>query len=180
MSDRKCDKCGGTGLTEVKVYRMPRALVIVGYALLMPAVILLLLAALLRIGVIGGTDNTRLERVEPWEQDLRSKTAALLMDIDGVQPGPAMMVETDGDVPPGWEQTLPDDVRAEVAAVLREYTGALVAARAARPRPKRPIGSRAFTALIVIAIPAFIVGLLLTRKKEESRCSQCGAPVEWT
>jgi len=173
MPEMQCEKCGSTDLRKKKVFRLSGCLAAIGYTLWVPAVVILLIAILLSVGLVGAAGEVGTQ----IEEETRAEAVAALRQIEGVPPTVVASFQEDGIIEQAELDSLPNGVRQQVRSVLVDHdlgkaaegVGAAVGVAA---------GGVLVTVMYVYSLPALIVGLLLTLKKKVWRCQECGYSFE--
>jgi hypothetical protein len=147
---------------------MGDALRIIGFTLWIPALLLLIgsaaCGAFVGTKTVGGATSTiRNERI---------KTADRLQRIEGIDPQAVAEFRTAGQLSNSTKSAMSTRVREQVDREITMY-GATGAGATIGRGAATGIAGLGVLVTYVVCVPLFIVGLLLTRKKNVWRCPTC-------
>lgn len=164
-----CEKCKQGTMVSTRVPRMSSGLRIVGFTLWIPALLVLVFSAgscLLMTGATGNAAAAQLTR-------LRAESANRLRDLPDIPISVVETFETTGAIAPSALDALPAATKRRAEAELSTYAAGIVGTTIGDTAVAGAAGL-AVLAVYVICVPLFIVGLLLTRKKNVWKCPTCG------
>lgn len=163
-----CEKCSGQMATD-RIRRFSPGLVVIGYTLWIPALLLLLGASACGVLVVGSTTSTAGQQVTEAERTALER----LRSIEGLPPAVVGEFERTKRVDQSTLDTLDAAQRGQVEAAVSSYDATLVGSGIGSGMAMG--GSMlAVGAAYVLGIPFFIIGLVLTLKKNVWHCGQCG------
>jgi hypothetical protein len=164
-----CEKCKTGVMARTKIRRFSPALVIIGYTLWIPALLLL----------ISTTACTACLTLAPTVAVPGSFVAAqteALKDLRAIPDlPPAVIAEFDRSqtVSEPTLKSLPQEQALRVSSIVSTYHAKALGAGMA-PLAGLGCGGCGMTVVYILGLPLFIVGLLLTLKKRVWRCGVCG------
>jgi hypothetical protein len=164
----KCEKCQTGAMAPVKVFRFSGCLVAVGVTVLVPAILGLVVGALLAIFGTVGTATTSSEALSR----AKATAARSLREI----PVEETVVDDFFDDAMIREDTLArlsPEKRRRVEAVMDGFH-AQVAGAALGTTAAAGVGMGVVVLIYLFSIPAFVLGLVLILRKKVWRCSNCG------
>jgi hypothetical protein len=164
-----CEKCHAGAMIRTRVSKFSTALVLIGYTLWIPALLLLLGTTACTILTMGaGTARTAKVAL-----DAKREAIEKLGKIENLPPIVLTEFERDDKVQDSTLSSLPDEQRTEVSSIVISYSGQIAGA-AIGGTAAAGIGGCALVTVYVFCVPLFIIGLVLTLKKNIWQCPACG------
>jgi hypothetical protein len=167
-----CDKCKTGEVQVVRIRRFSRAVVAMGAALWILAL----------VGATGGTALFYAYRppiVPPVDPAVRAKQAAMakLREMDNLPPAIITSFEQTGEVSDDALERLKSDVQNDVELVISDYHHTV--RTAPPPEPPRPWwANHLLWVMWGACLGAFVAGVITRVRMEIERCAQCGALFE--
>lgn len=163
-----CEKCKTGTMYEAKIPRFSGCLIAIGYSLLVPAILALLLTTGFALFGMFATGQASVEGVgEAKERALESLRA-----IEGL-PGPVITdFYEDGQIEDSNKDSLPPEQRRRVDSILGLYN-ASVAGTAIGSTMAAGLGAAMVFTVYAVAVPALVVGFVLLLKKNVWMCRRC-------
>ncbi len=165
----RCEKCKQGTMLTARVPRMSSGLRMVGFTLWVPALALLILSAGCGILMTGAGGSAMVDSHER----LRTESANRLRDIPELPVGEVEEFGRTGAISPSALEALTPGARARVDSELSTYAAGSAGAALGGTAAAGAAGIGVF-AVYAVCVPLFIVGLLLTRRKNVWKCPTCG------
>jgi hypothetical protein len=160
-----CEKCKqGTMVAQ----RMGNGLNIIGYTLVVPALLLLVFST--ACGVFLGNSGSTL--LAGRLGDARARASVQLLDIRELPRSEAEEFRETGRLSRAALEALPNDARVRVDSIVSRYSTSRAESLASTGVAAGAVGFVVIAAF-VIGLPFLGVGLLLIRKKNVWRCPSC-------
>ena len=156
-------------MAQAKIYRLSKPLVILGYLLVIPSVLVLAGVVLIGLLAVGGSAAA----ANSQHGSAMSNAVVQLQNINGLPAGYIELFKTNQIEARNQVSTLPDSVREKANAVIVNYSANQIAGAAVTGFAALGTGVIMVVAF-VICIPLLIVGLLLVLKRKVWRCASCG------
>jgi hypothetical protein len=163
-----CEKCRGS-MDRTRVRRFSSALVFIGYTVWIPAA-LFVAGATIMTCVIGGTS---VSTAADSAARLKRTGVTALDDIPGLPASVSEAFERTGNVPEAELADLTQTQRARVSAIQASYAAG-IGGTAIGTAMATGVSGCGIVAAYLIGVPFFIIGLVLTLKKNVWKCRQCG------
>jgi hypothetical protein len=164
-----CEKCHQGQMQATKVRRMSGGLVFVGYALWIPALLVMLLTGACTVAGLGAGGVGAGQTVSAAKQ----RATTELHKIDGITPDMISEFVEKSTLSEASLRQLNTFDRRDAQAVLSTFYSS-VGGSAIGGTIAAGVGMIFVGLIYVLCIPLFIVGLLLTLKKRVWRCPTCG------
>ncbi len=167
-----CDVCGAGSMETTETPRYSTRVVVLGYAMWIPAAALLAFAtaAVVLFSVPGsGSHGTA--------NEMHNRALQQLREIRGLPEAVITEFETTDAVAPGTLSALPPEQRGPVEFVTTTYAVNSVSA-GIRGAAIFSVVQAGVMLVYVVLVPLLVVGLLLTRKRTVRRCGACGHVVD--
>lgn len=163
-----CDKCHAGTMAAKRISRFSKALVFIGYTLWVPAALFLALVTVATIMV--STDGSRAD--DAVADRARDRAYENLKEI-GLSPQMVSEFTSSGDISDSHIETLIPSERRQVRDVLLNYRSTVAASKSGSAIAAG-VGGCSMVVAYIIGIPFFVVGLLLTLRKNVWECGSCG------
>jgi hypothetical protein len=164
----KCEKCGQSDMIKDRIYRLSTVLVVIGYFLIIPGILLM-------VGGLScsflGAGSTMAASAAGFDK-LREETAQKLLQAGGGQELSNKFKKT-GNLTASYMSQLPEEKQRELRIIAKSYD-MQIAGSALGSAGVAACGG-AFTVFTFLAgLPAFIIGFLLILKRKIWLCPGCG------
>lgn len=164
-----CEKCRQGNMHRARVPRMSPGLRFLGYVLWVPALLMLILAGGCGLLVGGAGTSATVETVTKSRNDAANQ----LLDIGSIPRERIEEFQKSGTFERNELQLIPASDRDRAERIL-DLHQASVAGAGLGGAAATGIAGLGALAMFVMFIPLFVVGLLLTLKKNVWKCPTCG------
>lgn len=167
-----CEKCKGGNMAATTTARFSPALRFIGYTLLIPSLLLLLLTSGCAVVSCGSVAGTAVEQTNSATRELRDELAAI-EGLTAAQREALLSSEGTAEAQEAAKAGLSDEQRQKVDQAYMSLA-AKGAGAALGTGAVGLIGTFFFVAAYVVLIPLLIVGFVLTLTKKVWKCASCG------
>jgi hypothetical protein len=167
-----CKTCNGQ-MSKTAVRRFSSGIVFMGYTLLIPSVLILLLSSACAVVTCGTTTQSAADQLTRQKDE----TATRLRGISELPQAVIADFEQDGILEPAALNALSEEKRQEVQRVLDLHLAGQ-AGTALGATAVGGIGTAMIAVVYFFFLPAMIVGALLTLRKNVWACGQCGGIID--
>lgn len=167
-----CKTCNGQ-MSKTSVRRFSPGIVFMGYTLLIPSILVLLLSSACAVMTCGAAGKAATETFDVQ----KNETLGKLREINGLPQSVIADFEQDGMIEQATIDALPAETKEPVQRVVSLHAAGL--AGSAIGATAVGGASTAFLAVVYFFfLPAMIVGALLTLRKNVWACQQCGGLID--
>jgi hypothetical protein len=167
-----CKTCSGQ-MNRTAVRRFSPGIVFMGYTLLIPSVLILLMSSACAVFTCGSATKVAADEFENQKQ-------AAIKQLAEIRDVPKSLVDDfqqDGQITPASLDALPTETKEQVQRVVDGHT-ARVAGAAIGTTVVGGVGTAVLAITYFFFLPAMIVGALLTLRKNVWACQQCGGIID--
>jgi|BarGraNGADG00212_1021973.scaffolds.fasta_scaffold00114_7 hypothetical protein len=165
-----CEKCHGGTMTRTKIRRFSPGLVVVGYTVWVPALLLLLGVTGCAVFMTGASGKAMTDQM----QKDRATFVSDLQQVEGLPPAALDEARTAGFIKVETIKALPEPLRGRVERLNSARVAGMAGTALGTGAVTAASGCGAVLAYVA-GIPLFVLGLVLTMRRSVWRCQACGS-----